>query len=356
MIIRRSLIRAAVLCTLPLLAPLAYGEEFKPVAAPPVPVTAVKAAKAPILEARGDDAVWKQAAAVSLEAIKGVNFKDNLGTTHATVQAAYDSSNIYFLVTWEDPTLSVRRAPYVKQADGTWLKLADPGDKGGDNTKYYEDKFAMMWNINNSILGFNEKFGCQAACHAGEPGKPYGNKYTEEEGEIGDLWHMKYVRGAFLGQMDDQWVDNTRFNAAAAPEAGRKSDPDTGGGYKDVKLVDGKPEFMSRDAKAANKGGAYWIRAEDKVPFDDSRFVPGDEVASIVVAPFTGDRGDIKVSAAWKDGRWVAAVARKLVTGSKYDVQFDDLSKTYGFGMSFFDNAQVRHAFVPAPLILSFEK
>jgi hypothetical protein len=113
---------------------------------------------------------------------------------------------------------------------------------------------------------------------------------------------------------------------------------------------------MNKDGKAANKGGTYWIKADDKVPFDDSKFAPGDEVASMLVSPFTGDRGDLKVNAAWKDGKWTAEIERKLVTGSKTDVQFKDLSKTYGFGVAFFDNAQVRHAYVLEPLILSFEK
>jgi len=33
------------------------------------------------------------------------------------------------------------------------------------------------------------------------------------------------------------------------------------------------------------------------------------------------------------------------VTGSKYDVQFNNLDGTYEFGLAAFDNAQVRHAF-----------
>jgi hypothetical protein len=39
-----------------------------------------------------------------------------------------------------------------------------------------------------------------------------------------------------------------------------------------------------------------------------------------------------------------SVVERKLVTGSKFDVQYNDLSKRYPFGFSAFDNAQVRHA------------
>lgn len=40
---------------------------------------------------------------------------------------------------------------------------------------------------------------------------------------------------------------------------------------------------------------------------------------------------------------WTMEIARKLVTGSRYDVQFNDLKKTYPFGVAVFNNAQVRH-------------
>lgn len=345
----------SILLAAALFAPVQAADE-KPKASKPVNVTAVKAAVAPKLDGVSDDAAWKSAPVLNFKAIKGANFKDGKGETNSTLQVVYTTDMIYLLITYEDPTMSVRRSPYVKQTDGSWKKLSDPDDKGGDNNKYYEDKMAIIWNIDGSIFGFNEKFSCGAACHAGEPGKPYGNKYTMEEGELGDIWHMKYVRTGALGQVDDQYLDHTRFDAAKSPEAGRKSDPKTGGGYTDVKLVNGKPEFMSKDAKAANKGGTYWINEADKVAFDDSKFKAGDEVASISVAPFTGDRGEIATSAKWAKGKWTIEMSRKLVTGSKFDVNFSDLSKTYGFGMAFFDNAQVRHAMIQEPLILNFKK
>jgi hypothetical protein len=43
-----------------------------------------------------------------------------------------------------------------------------------------------------------------------------------------------------------------------------------------------------------------------------------------VVFPLKGDRGDIKVAYKWQNGRYTYEVARKLVTGSQYDVQFGD--------------------------------
>ena len=51
-----------------------------------------------------------------------------------------------------------------------------------------------------------------------------------------------------------------------------------------------------------------------------------------------------------------AMLTRKLVTGSKYDVQFSDLAGEYLFGFAAFDNAQVRHAYHKTPIKLVFTK
>jgi len=344
----RKLFVSAVAATL-LAAPLsmAYAQAAGNV------LTAAKAPQPPTLDGNDNDAAWKSAKAITVKLKDGENF--NNGATTVTLKAVYAGDMLYMLVKYDDPTNSVRRSPYIKQADGSWKKLTDPDDKGGDNNKYYEDKWAMIWNINNSIKDFNTR-GCDVACHAGQKGKPFGNKYTESPGEVGDIWHMKGVRSGTVGQADDQFLDNTRFDKEKSPEAGRKSDPKTGGGYSDVKLVDGKPEFMDKSGKAANKGGTYWLVESDKVAFDDSKFVAGDEIASIMVAPFAGDRGEIAYAANYKDGKYTGELSRKLVTGSKFDVQFDKLGGTYSFGFAAFDNAQVRHAIHGGPLQLKFAK
>ncbi|WP_296700029.1 ethylbenzene dehydrogenase-related protein [Thiocapsa sp. UBA6158] len=317
-------------------------------------VTAIAFDTAPTLDGADDDAVWDAAAPAKLHFKKGANF-DEKGSTDGTIRAARVGDALFLLLQYEDSTHSEQRSPYVKQTDGSWKKLKDPNDVGGDNNSFYEDKAALIWPIDNSIPDF-EADGCFAACHDDEPPKPYGNKYTENEGERGDMWHIKTVRTGPVGQVDDQWLDHTRFDPETAKNAGRKSDAKTGGGYADIALVEGVPEFMSGDGKAANKGGAYWVMADEKVPFDDSRFEPGDEVASIMIAPFEGDRGDIALGLSWNDGVWSMEMRRKLVTGSETDVQFEDLTAAYPFAVSVFDNAQVRHAFMQKPIALVFEE
>ena len=314
---------------------------------------AVKASAPPKLDGVADDAVWKSAPVMNVKAVKGYNFVD--GATTGTVQAAYVGDTLYMLLQWQDAERSAQRSPFVKKADGKWEQLKDPKDMGGDNNVYYEDKASVIWNIGDSVFGF-EKRGCQMNCHSGEPGKPYGNKYTEEEGELADIWHVKSVRTLPVGQIDDQYLDHTRFDPKKSKGAGRHGDPKTGGGYKKIGLKDGVPEFMNKDAKPANGGGTYWLKATDAVVFDDSKFKVGDEVASIMISPLEGDRGDISAGGEWKDGKWTVELSRKLVTGSPYDVQFEDLGGSYFFGVAFFDNAQVRHAFTEKPLKLVFQQ
>jgi hypothetical protein len=206
---------------------------------------------------------------------------------------------VYFLAQYKDPTDSVQRGPWVKQADGSWQKLKDPNDKGGDNNLYYEDKMAVIWDISSPAF---EQRGCFSACHTGE-GKPFGNKYTKDAGERLDMWHFKSVRTGSVGQTDDQYVDATRYDPDKSPNAGRKTEPKTGGGYVDNVSDDKKgPKFALKGNKPAPP---YWIVDTNKEPFDDSKYKAGDEVPGIVVAPFTGDRGDDGVEGRGVDARAV---------------------------------------------------
>lgn len=315
---------------------------------------------APNVAAGAADPVWAKAKPLSAELTGGVNFgakPGDKGESVVTLKAAYTADMLYMLVQYKDPTNSVRRGPYQKQADGSWKKLKDPADKGGDDNLYYEDKWAVLWPVNADTAKAFDKEGCAMACHEGQT-KPYGNKYTNLPGQLLDMWHMKGQRTGPLGYVDDQYTDDTRYDPKTSPNAGRKGDPGPKGGeYTNVPLVEGKPQFMARDAKAANAGGNYYIKRGDEVAFDDTKFKAGDEVASIIINPLTGtDRGDVQTANSYANGMHTSVVSRKLVTGSKFDVQFADLGARYGFGFAAFDNAQVRHATSDDPVYLVFGK
>jgi hypothetical protein len=288
------------------------------------------------------ESVWDGAPALTFPVVGGAN----AGSHQVSLKSVYSDDQVYFLVNWTDPTQSQQRYPWVKQEDGTWKQLSN--GKSGDEDIYYEDKLSFIWNIDNSITGFNQA-GCFATCHAGESGKAYGNMYTPNPGEKGDIWHWKAVRTDPVGYVDDQYLDDTRWSTDA-PEAGRKSDPKTSGGYKDNKNTEGTaPAFMGPNG--ANSG--YWILDSEKKEFVDT-FTAGDEIAGIVVAPAVGDRGDIPESSQYSNGTYTLEFSRKLVTGSDKDVQFSDLSQAYYFGVAIFDNAGVRHSFQTGAAALKF--
>jgi hypothetical protein len=313
-------------------------------------LVSVKTEKAPVIDGAVDPA-WERAPVYKVTLDKTVyepsnGFKGVTKTT-VTLRSLYDKEHVYFLVRYDDPTQSLARAPWVKQPDGTWKRLANKDSTGHENT-YYEDKFAMLWNINTA--GF-EKKGCDVACHKARGGKiagiedtAPGRMFTDKPGETVDMWHWKSVRTNPVGQMDDQYIDDTK-DPKKNEDWGRKGDSKTGGGYADnVKKDHPTPVFMSK-APGADK---YWIMAADKTEFVDT-FKPGDIVPSMIVEPFTGSRGDIEAKGAWKDGVWTIEIKRKLVTtgekAKEQDVQFDDLKKPYYFGLAAFDNTQINHVY-----------
>ena len=291
------------------------------------------------------EGLWDQVPEISVGLAGGANS----GASTMTIRSMYDADMVYFLFQWTDPTDSQRRFPWVKQKDNSWQQLVSPDNAGGDENVYYEDKMSAIWNIDDSIAGFNDA-GCFVTCHVGE-GKPFGNKYTASPGEIGDIWHWKGVRNNFEGYIDDQYVDDMRYDPVTVPSAGRHSDPRDSGGYSNNKNEAGDaPAFMPSGGTAP----PYYLPKSDAVEFADI-FLPGDEIPGIIVERPTGDRGDIDGKGAYAGGMWTLEAARARETGSMYDVQFASTDWPYHFGVATFDNAQVRHSWHAGALALILE-
>ena len=241
------------------------------------------------------------------------------------------------------------RAGALGQAARRQVEAAQGSRQTGHDNTYYEDKLALLWNINAKEF---EKKGCEVACHkarggkiAGIEDKSPGRKFTDKPGETIDMWHWKSVRTGPVGQVDDQYIDDTKDPTKNA-DWGRKGDAKTGGGYADnVNKDKTGPAWMNKTPSEENK---YWVLDDQKTEFVDT-FKPGDVVGGIVIAPFTGSRGDLEGRAVWKNGMWTLEIKRKLVTtgekAKEQDVQFDDLKKTYYFGVSVFDNSQINHVY-----------
>jgi hypothetical protein len=321
----------------------------------------MKTAAPPTIDGNAESA-WNAASPVEMVVDK-TPYEPNNGypgvtKTKVTIRAMHDADTLYMLVQYADPTYSVERFPWVKQQDGSWKQKENKDSTKHENT-YYEDKFAVLWDIN--ARGFAKK-GCASACHVAKDGMNNGikdtapgRKYTSRKGQSIDMWHWKSVRSQPVGQIDDQFIDDTA-DPSANRNWGRKGDTKAGGGYSNNKTKDGKmPAFMPRDRAT----GGYWLLKGDAVPFEDG-FAVGDVLPGIVVSTFEGPRGDISSGASWKDGVWTIELQRKLTTSSAKaaieDVQFSDLSKTYSFGVAVFDNSQINHVYHEGVLKLKFGK
>lgn len=305
------------------------------------------------------DAAWDNATPLNVRVNK-LPYKPNNGyegmkRTNVELKSVYDGEYIYFLVTYDDPTKSFERFPWVRQEDGSWKQLMNKDSTGHDNT-YYEDKFAMYWNINAD--GFAEK-GCNAACHRAKDGMNAGRKdanparkYTLSEDEFIDMWHWKGVRTAAHNQLDDQYVDSNT-DPKQNKGWGRKGDSKTGGGYVN-NIKDGQPAYVADDLT----NETLLILESEKKPFtadyDKTERIPG-----LTGAPFMGSRGDVEVAAVWADGVWTLEMKRKLVTTGEnaetQDVQFKDLSQPYPFGVAVFDNSQINHIYHRGVINLEFK-
>jgi len=305
------------------------------------------------------ESVWQQATPLKV-AVNETPYKPNNGyegmqETTVELRSVYDQQHVYFLVRYPDPTHSLERFPWVKQSDGSWKQLKAKDNTGHDNT-YYEDKVAMIWDINEK--GFAKK-GCDKSCHITEDGMLDGVKDTSagrhftKYGETLDMWHWKSARTNPVGQMDDQFINSDRNESKSW---GRHGDIKTGGGYKNNHNADKTaPAYMNSQP---NEGNRYWVEGDNKTEFVDN-FQPGDVIGGIVTGQFQGPRADLSARGEWKDGYWTLEIKRALVTkgekSDKHDVQFTDLAETYRFGVTVFDNSQINHLFHKKPIKLTFK-
>ncbi len=322
---------------------------------------AVRATSLPVLDGEDTDAVWDCLPWIDIDVIANVVYTPTgspsgdsypgLTTTSVTMKSVYTDSDVYFLVAWGDPEKSLMRYPWEKQTDGTWVQLSNKDSSGHENT-FYEDKFAVQWNIDSASFAAT---GCYAGCHTGTDNANPGKKYYPED-ETTDMWHWKSVRTEPNGQLDDKYVTYIASGECDGENC-RLGDSRESGGYVDNNFgkfdVDcaGDPDgtlsvpcFMGPSPRELLTEDKTWVLDAKKQPFVDG-FESGDRIAGMITSAFVGSRADVSTKAAYVDGTWTLEIRRSLITSTPAeDVQFDDLSRTYKFGVAVFDNTQINHA------------
>ncbi len=187
-----------------------------------------KTTTAPTIDGTAD-AIWDNAQKLSFAAAvpdPGNNlFTGYIGETYTgTIQSMYDGQNIYFLAEVKDNDKNLLRQPwYFDPTTKLWNKEPSTRafDVNGNLTRegFGEDKFAMLWNIDNSTPKFTTQT-CYASCHVFTPylnvavtpsvmvsNAASGNHYTSGLNEKIDMWWAHPSRGLAYGIMDDNYQD-----------------------------------------------------------------------------------------------------------------------------------------------------
>jgi hypothetical protein len=318
-------------------------------------LTAVKTTSAPKIDGKADESFWANAPEMSIELSNagvtqgGTGGKYNNGSTTVSTKAVYDAENLYMLLKWKDPTESSARGPWILEKGKLVSKPYN---------EYYEDKFAIAWNINDSVKGFNEQ-GCLITCHAAtdKEGKTITKHWTNAPGELLDTWHWKMVRQNSLngpdkpGLMHDQYWDDRKYDAnnPDTSSAGRRTDPGPKE-YEENKNADKTAPKLVHDGPPINGNPYVIVEGLDKTkPFTEDYLKgmkEGDFIPGAIAKQISGsDAADILVKGKYDNGMWTLEIQRKLKTTSDKDIQFTDLSKNYTFAMAGFDNSQIGHAY-----------
>lgn len=303
------------------------------------------------------------------------------------MRAAYDNSNIYFLVQWADPTQSFKRNPwYFNPTTKRWVQESGTYDftTSPYRLPFYEDKISFLWNINNSVSGWNSAT-CYKSCHTALPAADGSSRhFTNYPTEFIDMWHWKSVRGGVNAgyQIHDQYQTYSYPN-------GRKADPGVdvyqnntqtlnqpGVGNASVPkyVIPGRTDYywiMNAEVTAGIAKLVTAIDANGVLTLNDGSLldpnvgtdyqrVGGDVGAKAIPgltlnASYTGSMGDIPCKAIWANGSWTLEFKRALkTTDAVYDVDFSSLADQY-FGFAVFENAQIAHSIKPN-LVLKFRK
>jgi hypothetical protein len=353
---------------------------------------------APILDGSVDP-IWDNAEKIqfstSVPEVTGDVFRGYTGNIipSVTLRSAYDATNIYFLMEWSDPTNSNKRQPwYFDPTTKRWAQEIGTYtfSTTGAITRapFYEDKVAFLWNVNNSVTGWNSAT-CYASCHTGLPSTDGSSKhYTNYATEIIDMWHWKSIRGGTNAgfQMHDQFQTNSYPN-------GRKSDPGVDVYQNNTQslvitgsspaitvtvpkyVIPGKTDYgwiMNTDVTssvaklitAVDANGVLTLSdattIDPNVGTDYQRVGAGVGPKAIpgltLNASYTESSGDISCKTTYTSGKgWTMEIKRALKTADAiYDVDFSTLNDQY-FGVAVFENAQIAHSIKPN-LLLKFQK
>lgn len=261
----------------------------------PPDLRAARVKTAPAIDGSPDDAAWKEAAELRLDAeCRGGASKGK--KTAVTLRAAVDDQYVYFLLRWQDASEDKTHKSYV------W----------NDEKKAYESGKDLE---DNAALSFPIKGKFTASMLSGED-------------ELWDVWHWKAFRTGPAGYA----MDRTHVFSATKPE-GKAAEYDA---------TNGKKIWIARPE---DKGDS--VTKEHQAPKERQAFSPPHYEA---VKP-SGSAADVQTGHSYKDGWWTVEFRRRLNTGNAGDAALTPGGKT-PMGVAVFDKSEHENHFTAGPITL----
>jgi hypothetical protein len=344
-------------------------------------VRRIERAAAPRLDGDTSDRVWRDAVPFFVTTSGGGNF-DGRGETKIEIRAVHDDTWAYFLFVWEDPTRSLKHFPMIKEAGG-W-RVLHHGLENGDEHDFHEDKFSVLLTTSDTTLAGDRTFHASPHPVAGAPETMTGRGLHFSMTGYADVWEWRATSGS-TGWMDDahfgppleptpmQARHVVPYKGGFAPDPGTANyadnftmEEDESGGPRlvaplrlprDLAATTAAVGHVDFDPDHGDEDGSRWFMTEaESAPYsaeDDSRIPLGMIIPGVIIAgEFAGDRADVRCAARWASGHWALEVARRLDTGSTYDVPI----KTGTFmRVAAFDHSQIRHTRHVRPIRLEIE-
>jgi hypothetical protein len=337
----------------------------------------------PVIDGETSDRAWRITKPFYVLTAHGDNF-DGKGETTVEIRAVHDSQWAYFLFTWNDPTRSLKQLPLGKTMRG-W-KLLHEGYETGEEHAYNEDKFAVLLTKLDVTLAGDRTFHAGAAPVDRMPRTLSGRglHYTERPHLFVDVWQWKATSTNSAGFIDDDHFGPPGEPTRAQVEGeipyrgGFASDPGTANYINNFAPHDSKahgqvvtPRRLPIDAKrmmaamgqidldpnhGESEGARWYMTKEESAPYSrelDAKIPVGTVVPGVIVSgSYSGDRADVRCAARWAAGRWALEVARRLNTGSLYDVP---ISNGTFMRVAAFDHTQIGHTRHVRPIRLEVE-
>jgi len=260
----------------------------------------------PVLDGRDSDHAWDHAEATTLilEPANG-----GTGIAVVSVKCVYTDEEIFFYLSWQDPTGTRSDIPgRWKYAGGVWYdRFDEEGQPDRDGELIAEDMLAFFWPNPDVYPNFDQQ-GCTATCHA----EGSGYRHSTPSGTYIDAW----VWGAGRTNPREQVSDSVlvfvywAYDAGAAPYIANRPADGT---------LPWTPLYQHTDDPNAN---AHYLFAEEAVPFRPEGWFGGSTVPGFVLQISNGSRADVRGRGIYSAGYWSVELGRSLLTEDTWDFQF----------------------------------